>query len=993
MGDLSRRLGHVGGRLVDPDTYGAAFLGDAQVGGDVVAGNKILQLPPEQRTLPAQLPADTAGFTGRRAVLNQLDALTSDQGPRTAIITAIHGMAGVGKTALAVHWAHRVADQFPDGQLYVDMRGYSSSTAIRATTVLGRFLRALGVPDDQIPEDEDERAALYRSVLANRRALIILDNVSGPQQVRPLLPGSRSCRTLITSRNQLSALVAHTGVRALAIDVMSRDEAAALITTALGTARMAAEPKAAERLAQQCSYLPLAMRIAIAHVAMRTYASITDLVDELAAGNRLATLECDDDPHLAVRAAFDLSYRHLAEPERRSFRHVGLVEGPDFTPQIVAALLGIPPDHVRRSLRILANAHLIEPKTTGRFRLHDLLREYARERVQEEEVAEARDHAVRRLAGWYVSIAAGHGHRINPYRRRILDEPSRDTVSDHATSLAWFEVERAGLIATAHHASCIGDLVWMLADAAYDFLRLRRYNLENIELHGLALAAAQARRNQPAQVHMLHHLAALHLEMGRYDESMKAAKNALRIDISTADTLHTRRLIGHIYGHIGRYIEALDYFERDLRVSREMHDQRGEATTLTAIGMIHRYVGRQSAAIDHFARALGIQRTIGDRRGEASTLTNLVAIHHWRLGRSRQAADEARQALRAQRDCADRVGQAETLSTLALISSELGQLRGAIRYAQRSQAICRAIGDRRGEARALETLARLHRRLGHFRAAEGYARGALAIHRDTGNRNDEARTLDTLARCLSRLGAHSQAFDAQLRSVQIHRDTGDRYTGRALNLLARFAIELSRIDDALRYAEEGLGINRMVGDRISEADSLHCIARIHRKLDRPVEAVATAREALTLRHDVGDRRGESESLDCIARVHLAMANHEQALEYTKQALTLQEHIDFPFGQGWALDHLGRIYLAMGNPKRAMRHFEDALRIRRRIRDRYGQARTLNRLAKVYLAVGRPDEALAAAKQSMVLERDTLQPDALAERLAEIARITEQTQGG
>ncbi|HEY7486998.1 MAG TPA: tetratricopeptide repeat protein [Streptosporangiaceae bacterium] len=993
MGDFSRRLRPIVEGL-DADTSGTAFLGDAQVGGDVVAGNKILQLPPEQRTLPAQLPADISGFTGRHGVLTQLDRLIAGDGPRTAIITAIHGMAGVGKTALAVHWAHRVAGRFPDGQLYVDMRGYSATAAMTPAEALGRFLRALGVPDERIPEDEDERAALYRSVLANRRALIILDNASSPQQVRPLLPGSPTCRTLVTSRNQLSSLVAHSGAQTLPVDVLTPDEAAGLMTTILGGARVAAEPNAVEQLAQQCTYLPLALRIAAAHVAIGTYGTIAELVAELAAGNRLTTLECDDDPHLAVRCAFDLSYRHLAEPERRTFRHTGLIEGPDFTPHTMTALLDESPDRVRRSIRILANAHLIEPKSAGRFRLHDLLREYAQERVREEETREVHHAAVRRLAEWYVANATAYAYCLDPCRPRITADPPNP--AEHVAAIPWFEAERAGIIAIARQIAQLrmGSPGWELADAAYDFFRRRRYNDENIELHRLALTAARACADRPAQVYMLHHLAALQIEQGRYGEALALAKEALDLDARTADILHVRRNIGIIHLRTGQYAIALGSLARDLSSSQGQRDRRGEAETLTVIGMVHRDLGQHDKAIDSLRQALEVQRGIADRRGEAITLNRLAAVRHWWLGQYRQSAADARAALHAQRDCGDRAGQAETLYTLSFITHQMGQPRRAVRYAQRSLAISRAVGDRMGEGRALFALAWVYRKLGHYRLAESFARQGLEIDRDIGDRYGEARALESLARNLHYERRLPDAYNTQLLSLRLREGIGEpNAVGRARTLLARYAIDLDRPADALRYAEESLGIHREIGDRRSEGATLQCLARVHRKLGHYSEAVVCARTSLTIRRDVRDRRGEAESLDSLARAHLAMDHYDDALDYAKQALAVVRHIDYPFGQGWALDHLGRIYLAMGDPQRAVRHFEDALRIRRRIRDRYGQGRTLSRLARVYVTLGRHKAALAAAERSLDIERDTLQPDALAERLAEIARITEQTQGG
>ncbi|HEX6469629.1 MAG TPA: tetratricopeptide repeat protein, partial [Streptosporangiaceae bacterium] len=733
MGDVSGGLRPLGQERGDHDRPGTAFLGEANIQGDVVAGNKIIQLPPEQRMLPAQLPTDISGFTGRKGVLGRLDALVAQRGPRTAVITAIHGMAGIGKTALAIHWAHQRAGLFPDGQLYADMCGHSPTAALKPAAVLGRFLRAMGVPDERVPEGEAERAALYRSVLADRRVLVILDNVASPQQVRPLLPGSRTCLTLITSRRQLSSLVAQSGAHALAIDVLSSDEAKALITTMLGTGRVTAEPKAVDLLAEQCAYLPLALRIAAAHVAMGTYESISELATELAAGDRLATLECDDDPHLAVRAAFDLSYCHLVEAERRAFRHAGLIEGADFTPQIVSALLDAPVEGVRRSLRILANAHLIEPRTSGRFRLHDLLREYARERAQAEEPPGSLESALRRLALWYADVAADHGHCLDPRRPRITPAPKAPS-RDLTASLTWFEAERAGLLSVIRQGGLMrmGRVVWELADAAYDFMRLRRYDVDNIDAHRLGLAAARAEKDVAAQAHMLQHLAELHLSMGRYEEARRVGEQALRLNVHTADILHTRRLVGSAHFRTGQYAKALGVLEMDLTRSRQLADHRGEAETLTVMSMVYRDLGRPADAIDCLQRALDIHREIADSRGQAITLNRLAAMRHWWLGQYRQAADDAGRGLRALRACADRPGQAEVLYTLAFLSHKLGNSHRAVRYAQRSLAISQAIGDRLGEGRAIYALSWLLRKLGRYTRAIIFARQAIVFCREIG---------------------------------------------------------------------------------------------------------------------------------------------------------------------------------------------------------------------------------------------------------------------
>jgi DNA-binding SARP family transcriptional activator len=322
---------------------------------------------------PALFPAPVDGFVGRSAQLEQMDsflAATQDDGGSTLVIAVIGGVAGIGKTALALHWGHRVRARFPDGQMYVNLRGYATSSPMQPAHALGQLLRALGVPPERIPLDVDEAAGMYRSLLANRQVLILLDNACSPEQVRPLLPGSPRCLVLVTSRVRLGGLLVSDGARLLTLDILAANEAEALLTGMLGQQRVDAERQATAELAKICDYMPLALRIAAANLVLRPHDSIARYVAELRGGDRLDSLQVDGDEQSAVRAAFDLSYAALKPDERRMFRMLGLVPGADIDVSATAALIDVEPAHARRVLGRIVDAHLVTEATSGRFMLH-----------------------------------------------------------------------------------------------------------------------------------------------------------------------------------------------------------------------------------------------------------------------------------------------------------------------------------------------------------------------------------------------------------------------------------------------------------------------------------------------------------------------------------------------------------------------------------------------------------------------------------------------
>ncbi|MFG2085337.1 NB-ARC domain-containing protein [Spirillospora sp. NPDC048824] len=412
------------------------YLGGANIGGDSVSGNKIVHMatvPPEADDPPRQLPLGIPGFTGRQDVLSQLNSLV-ETGGSAPVIIALTGMPGIGKTALAVHWAHLMSEQFPDGQLFIDLRGYSRRGALSPREALGQALRTLRVPSSRLPVDEDELAALYRSRLAGKRVLIVLDDAANPQQVSPLLPGTSSCVVVVTARRKLTALVARYGARAQALDPLPEAEALALVSEVAGHERTRREPDAAAELVKMCARLPLALRVAAANLAARPRQSFAETVEALADGDRLSKLALGDDPREAVGAAFDLSYRGLDAETRRTFRFLGLVEGPNVAPEAVGALLAATPDAARRLLDRLETAGLVQAIGRDRYDMHELLREYAQGRALKEDSPVVRSAAVQRLAMWYLATAQQAGRFLDRYRRTIRQELTAPPVNPDPAS-------------------------------------------------------------------------------------------------------------------------------------------------------------------------------------------------------------------------------------------------------------------------------------------------------------------------------------------------------------------------------------------------------------------------------------------------------------------------------------------------------------------------------------------------------------------------------
>ena len=640
------------------------------------------------------LPRDVPAFTGREGELARLAGLA--EGGR-ATVTAIGGTAGVGKTALAVHAAHRILPQFPDGQLYADLRGYSDSQVpAEPGEVLGIFLRRLGVAAAEIPTGAEERSGLLRQLLASRRVLMLLDNAVTEAQVCPLLPGAGASLVLITSRSMLPGLEVD---ERIGLDVFGEEQADALLAGLIGNERAAAEPEEVARLREWCGRLPLALRIAGRLLAARRPWPVARLAEMLAdERGRLARLQARDP---RVRAVVEVSCRQLADADARLFRLLGLLPGPDFVASVAASLSEIGLAAASSMLDRLALASLVTEDATGRFGLHDLLRQCAREMCQEVDDQSSREAAEARLVGHYVELAEFLDACLDP---ELL--PDTGQVLEHAggsltasgEALAVFETERPGLLAAVGLAERRGwdHQLWRLCDSLGRPLERLRELDDVLTVEESALAAVRRAWIAPAaEGSALGNLGSAYLELRRFDAAIACFQDALTIFREVGDRsaeAATLDGLGDAYGGLRRFEEATGCYREALTIFRETGDRHREGMTLTNLGVIYGGLRRFDDEIRCCQDALALHRETGCLRDLGLLLRNL-GLAYYNLGRPEEAIACNQDALAFYRETGDRYGEALTLSNLGLAYQELHRPDEAIASWRRAAAAMRDAGD------------------------------------------------------------------------------------------------------------------------------------------------------------------------------------------------------------------------------------------------------------------------------------------------------------
>ncbi len=667
------------------------------------------------RVVPRELPALAAHYVGRAAEHAYLTGLLDQRGeptPGTLVISAIGGTAGVGKTALAVHWAHQAAEQFPDGQLYVNLRGYDPAQPVPATDVLARFLRSLGEPGQHIPREEDERAARYRSLLAGKRMLIILDNAGSADQVRPLLPGNPACRVIVTSRDALAGLVARDGATRLDVDALPLEDAVALLRALIG-ARVDAEPAAAAELAGQCCRLPLALRVAAELAADRPAMPLAGLVDELAdLRTRLDLLEADGDPGTGMRAVFSWSYRHLHNEDARTSRLLGLHPGPDIEAYAAAALTGMTVRQAHRALDVLARAHLLCRAPSSRHGMHDLLRAYARELTATLDTEQEQHAALTRLFDHYLYTAATAMDTLFPAernRRPRIPRPATPVppLADPAAAREWLDSERATLMAAVAYTA---DHDWpahatRLAATLFRYLYSGGHLPEALTVSSHALSTARRTGDLTAEATALSQIGSVDGQQGRLRKAAERHWRALALLRAAGDRAGEAHALGNLglpEPALGRYKQAARHHQEALAISHDIGDRQGEGNTLGRLSAIDLRLSRYQRAAGYFQQALALFREMGDASGEAEGLISLGEVY-LRLGRYEQAAGNFEHALAMSRELSDRVLQANAHSGLARTYQAGGDSLQARHHWQEALTCYTAIGA----PEALEIRARL----------------------------------------------------------------------------------------------------------------------------------------------------------------------------------------------------------------------------------------------------------------------------------------------
>ncbi|MGH3914440.1 MAG: BTAD domain-containing putative transcriptional regulator, partial [Pseudonocardiaceae bacterium] len=591
--------------------------------------------------VPAQLPLDTCSFVGREGALTQLDAILAiaDQQPTAVLISALSGTAGVGKTALAVHWAHRVAERFPGGQLYMNLRGFDSTGSVMtpAEAVRG-FLDAFAVPPQRLPVSLEAQTALYRSLLAGRRVLVVLDNARDAEQVRPLLPGAPGCVVVVTSRNQMSGLVTTEGAHPLTVDLLTIDEARQLLARRLGAGRVAAEPDAVDEIITRCTRLPLALAIVAARAACRPRVSLEMLADEL--NDRQGGLDgfASEDATTDARAVFSWSYHSLGGGAARLFRLLGLHPGPDIAAAAAASLAGIPPGQVRPLFAELARVHLIFEHVSGRFAFHDLLRAYAAELAQTLDTAAERRAAVHRALDHYLHTARAAALLLDPHRDPIIPASAQpgvmpENLDNYKQALNWFTVEHPALLAAVDQAVRGGfdTHAWGLTWTLTDFFDLRGHWRGLAAVQNAAVEAARRLSDRAGQAHAHRGLARAYTRLGRYDDAHIHFRYAQGLYGELGDYVgqgYVHLNLGYVRARQGHYGEALHHARQAHELHRAAGNRDGQAGALNALGWYHAQLGDHPQALTCCQQALALFQEMGDCYREASAWDSLGYIHH-----------------------------------------------------------------------------------------------------------------------------------------------------------------------------------------------------------------------------------------------------------------------------------------------------------------------------------------------------------------------------
>jgi DNA-binding SARP family transcriptional activator/tetratricopeptide (TPR) repeat protein len=793
---------------------------------------------PRHVPAPSQLPFDVADFVGRSELVPTVAGLLrGDRDAASPPIVVLSGMPAVGKTALAVHISHQVREHFPDGQLFADLRGFGAGPAMNPTELLPRFLRGLGAATDTIPLDLDEQIMMYRSLLADKRVLIVLDNARNPEQVRPLLPASSRCAVLITSRAQMQGLIAMQGGRRFNLDPLSERAAEELLHRLVGGDRVAAEPGPVRRLAQLCGYLPLALRIAGAMLAGGGHESIADYVAELEGDDRLSVFSLEGDRQSAVRATFEHSYRALTPEQRRWFRLLPLHPGPTFTASAAAALLD-EPSRAPALLGSLVAANLVEG-LGPRYRLHDLLRAYAAELCEAEEPEAERAAAARRVLDFYAYATGAASQVIEPHRPLPRLPPSTTVVppptfAERFQAIAWIDEERDNLHSAVAYATASGppDAAWHLGDVMTSPLALTERYTEWIAVTRLGLKAALRANDHQGEAIM-------------------------------------RLSLGHAYITTGRQRLGIEHLSRAAELYHQMGDKQYQVVCENALGMAALWLGRLDLAVHSFERIQQLNSSPSSPFYEASAAQGLGIAHRYR-GDLARSGDLLAIAAESSAKVNQEYSSAGIRLEIGCTYLEQGHTARALEHLVGTIAQFRRIGSRLGEGRTAVAIAGTHLELGNAELARRFAEEALELARMINHRRTEAEALNVLGASLRALGDASAARRCctQARSLTIEMG----YLNGEIEALLQLAAaerELDGLRVARKYVVDATGLIERSGFGLHRGTALVRLAAIELDEGSVQAAEATCREAISVYEQIGQRTRRAGAQALLDRIRAA----------------------------------------------------------------------------------------------------------------------------
>lgn len=795
----------------------------AQVTGDVVQARDVSggvhfhatqegQQGP--RVIPHQLPTDVSAFVNRRPQLRALTRLVtpartgrpaSPARSRATAVVVITGSAGVGKTALALHWAHRVRERFPDGELYANLRGYDESPAVTAEAVLDRFLLDLGVAPQSIPADLDGRAALFRSLIADRRVLIVLDNVADIGQVRPLIPGGPGPLVIITSRKHLAGLAIRDGAQRIRLDIFQESDAVALLRRVTKTGGRRDAPADLTELAQLCARLPLALRVAAEHAVSRPTMQLAELIADLRDDSMLweALSAGEGAGGDAVRTVFAWSYRDLPAEAARMFRALGLHQGSDISLDAAAAAAGVPTQTARRTLDILLGAFLIQTNRPHRYQLHDLLRAYALDQARTIDTEAERRETVDRILRWYITTASQASLQLSPgdsvtVDARSPDGPAAAAFENASAAFEWFDTERPNLVANARAALNAGlpQRAWELA-MVLSPIHAQHFTFDDWAVHSeLAVTAAEQIADPAMLATALDNRGRFLFRRRLLEEAKETHTRALAIREETGDQLGICRSLNAL-GLIGlrtrELAEAADHFERTVERARQIGDSHWEGLGRMNLAEAQLEAGDAAGALETVTPLPQFFAGLHDPAYEGNALW-LLSWAHRLAGNPADALRAIDAALRLAEDTSNRMWEAWWLIEAARVHLATGNTDEAMECCRMAAALERQIGDHSREATALDCTGEVLLATGDAEDAAAFHREAARMHRQLGDKWQEALATVHLADCeqaLGRDGASREQLAAVLTLLQPFQD--DRVVQLRADLRARFGTDVGQV--------------------------------------------------------------------------------------------------------------------------------------------------------------------------------------------------------